>query len=101
MIFRSLGKISGAAVSSKFMHCEPAVQKYLGITLLPQAGVSLGMSLTAMSLGAPGLIIRNVALFAVLIYELVGPLLTRIALDKAGEIHEKPVTEREKAKAQK
>lgn len=101
VIFRSLGKISGAAVSSKFMHCESAVQKYLGITLLPQAGVSLGMSLTAMSLGAPGLIIRNVALFAVLIYELVGPLLTRIALDKAGEIHEKPVTEREKAKAQK
>lgn len=98
IIFRSIGKISGAAVSSRFMQCPPTVQKYLGITLLPQAGVSLGMSLTAMSLGAPGLIIRNVALFAVLIYELIGPLLTRIALDKAGEIHEKPVTEREKAK---
>ena len=101
ILFRSLGKIFGASVSSKFMRCEPTVQKYLGITLLPQAGVSLGMSLTAMSLGAPGLIIRNVALFAVLVYELVGPLLTRIALDKAGEIHEKPVTEREKAKIAK
>lgn len=98
IVFRSIGKISGAAVSSRFMQCPPTVQKYLGITLLPQAGVSLGMSLTAMSLGASGLIIRNVALFAVLIYELIGPLLTRIALDKAGEIHEKPVTEREKAK---
>ena len=59
------------------------------------------MSLTAMSLGAPGLIIRNVALFAVLVYELVGPLLTRIALDKAGEIPAKPITEREAAKSAK
>ena len=96
--FRSLGKIEGAKVSSKFMRCTPTIQKYLGITLLPQAGVSLGMSLTAMSLGEPGKIIRNVALFAVLIYELVGPLLTRIALEKAGEISEKPIPPREQAK---
>jgi peptidoglycan hydrolase-like amidase len=54
--------------------------------------------ISAMSLGAPGQIIRNVCLFAVLVYELVGPLLTRIALQKAGEIKERPVTEREKAK---
>jgi hypothetical protein len=80
------------------MKCEPAIQKYLGITLLPQAGVSLGMSLTAMSLGASGLIVRNVALFAVLVYELVGPLLTRIALDRAGEISEKPIPPRAQAK---
>ncbi len=98
IIFRSLGKISGASVSSKFMHCSPTIQKYLGITLLPQAGVSLGMSLTAMSLGEPGLIIRNIALFAVLIYELFGPLLTKIALQRAGEISEKPVSPREQAK---
>jgi len=50
-----------------------------------------------MSLGASGTIIRNVALFAVLIYELVGPLMTRIALQKAGEIKERPLTDREKA----
>ena len=56
------------------------------------------MSLTAMSLGESGLIIRNIALFAVLIYELVGPLFTKIALDKAGEISEKPITPREQAK---
>lgn len=98
IIFRSLGKIIGASMSAKFMKCEPSVQKYLGITLLPQAGVSLGMSLTAMAMGAPGLIVRNVALFAVLVYELIGPLLTRIALEKAGEIPEKNITEREKAK---
>lgn len=94
VLVRSAGKIVGASISSKFMHCEPTVQKYLGITLLPQAGVSLGMSMTAMSLGNDGLIIRNIALFAVLIYELLGPLFTKIALDKAGEIHEKPIPPR-------
>ncbi len=98
IIFRSIGKIAGANVSAKFMKCTPTIQKYLGITLLPQAGVCLGMSLTAMSLGASGVIIRNISLFAVLIYELVGPLLTRIALEKAGEITEKPITAREQAK---
>ena len=98
ILFRSLGKIMGAKWSAQFTHCESNIQKYLGITLLPQAGVSLGMSLTAMSLGAPGQIIRNVALFAVLVYELVGPQLTRIALQKAGEPKERPITEREKHK---
>ncbi len=97
IIFRSIGKMSGASISSRFMHCEPQVQKYLGITLLPQAGVSLGMSLTAMSLGESGIIIRNIALFAVLVYELVGPLLTKIALDRAGEIPEKPIPPRKQA----
>ena len=98
ILFRSMGKVWGANLSAKMTHCEPTIQKYLGITLLPQAGVSLGMSLTAMSLGAPGTIIRNICLFAVLVYELVGPLLTKIALQKAGEIPEKPMPEREKAK---
>ena len=98
IIARSAGKIVGASISSKFMKCTPTIQKYLGITLLPQAGVCLGMSLTALFLGAPGVIIRNISLFAVLIYELVGPLLTRIALEKAGEITEKPITAREQAK---
>lgn len=98
ILFRSFGKIMGARISAGFTHCEPTIQKYLGITLLPQAGVSLGMSLTAMSLGAPGIIIRNICLFAVLVYELIGPLLTKIALQKAGEIPEKPMPEREKAK---
>ena len=102
IIFRSLGKISGANVSAKFTKCPPTIQKYLGITLLPQAGVALGMSLTAMTtLGADGLVIRNVALFAVLIYELFGPLFTRIALEKAGEITEKPIPPRVQAELEK
>ena len=100
ILFRSIGKIGGAAISAKAMKCEPQVQKYLGITLLPQAGVALGMSLIAMQQldSDEGRLIRNIALFAVLIYELVGPLLTKIALDRAGEIHEKPLSPRKKAK---
>ncbi len=98
ILFRSFGKIEGAKVAARMTHCEPNIQKYLGITLLPQAGVSLGMSLTAMCLGESGLIIRNVALFAVLVYELIGPLMTRIALEKAGEISEKPIPPRQQAK---
>ena len=60
--------------------------KYLGITLLPQAGVALGMAIKSAQLGEVGKIIANITLFAVLIYELIGPLLTKIALTKAGEI---------------
>ena len=97
ILFRSLGKIEGAKIAAGMTRCEPQIRKYLGITLLPQAGVSLGMSLTAMSLGETGVIIRNVALFAVLVYELVGPLMTRLALEKAGEISEKPIPPRQQA----
>lgn len=87
ILFRSAGKILGASFSSKLMHCSPTVQKWLGITLLPQAGVALGMSITvAAQLGEEGAIIRSIILFSVLIYELVGPLLTKIALTKSGEI---------------
>ena len=87
ILFRSAGKILGASFSSKLVHCSPTVQKWLGITLLPQAGVALGMSITvAAQLGEEGAIIRSIILFSVLIYELVGPLLTKIALTKAGEI---------------
>ena len=98
ILFRSLGKIEGAKFAAHMTHCEPQIQKYLGITLLPQAGVSLGMSLTAMSLGPTGVVIRNIALFAVLVYELIGPLMTRIALERAGEISEKPIPPRQQAK---
>lgn len=91
IVFRSLGKYFGASISAKFTKCEPQICKYLGITLLPQAGVALGMCTTAMQLGDQGNLIRNITLFAVLIYELVGPLLTRQALQAAGEI--KPMSE--------
>ena len=87
ILTRSLGKYLGAHSSAKLMKCEPQICKYLGITLLPQAGVALGMCVTARQLGAEGDLIRNITLFAILIYELVGPLLTKMALQAAGEIH--------------
>lgn len=82
---RSLGKISGAYTSCRATKCSPNIQKYLGITLLPQAGVALGMAAEAAQL-SDGHMVRNVVLFSVLVYELVGPTLTRMALTAAGEI---------------
>ena len=86
IISRSAGKYLGATGSSILMKCPPGVCKYLGITLLPQEGVALGMSITAQVLGAEGTLIRNIVLFSVLVYELAGPLMTKISLTKAGEI---------------
>ncbi len=86
IIMRSAGKCSGATLSAKLMHCDPSIVKYLGITLLPQAGVALGMAIKAEALGPEGVVVANITLFAVLIYELIGPYLTKIALLKAGEI---------------
>ena len=91
ILFRSAGKYLGAYASSKWMKCAPEICKYLGITLLPQAGVSLGMCTTAMQLGEQGNLIRNITLFSVLVYEMVGPLLTRQALTASGDI--KPMSE--------
>ena len=85
IIFRSAGKCSGAYISCKMTRCGEKITKHLGITLLPQAGVALGMALTAGELMG-GDLVRNVVLFAVLIYELVGPVMTKNALIKAGEI---------------
>ena len=86
ILTRSFGKYFGARISAGATHCEPNIQKYLGITLLPQAGVALGMAIKSEALGPEGAIIANLTLFSVLIYELIGPLLTKISLLKAGEI---------------
>ncbi len=91
ILFRCLGKYYGTWFSAKLTHCAPQIQKYLGITLFPQAGVALGMCTVAMQLGEQGTLIRNITLFAVLIYEIVGPLLTRQALTAAGDI--KPMSD--------
>lgn len=93
IIARSAGKYLGAFGGCALMKCDKPIRNYLGITLLPQAGVALGMSLTAANqLGeGAGSTIRNIVLFSVLIYELVGPLLTKISLTKAGEIQPKAV----------
>ncbi len=90
ILFRCLGKYFGAGISAKATNCSPDICKYLGITLFPQAGVALGMCATAMQLGEQGGLIRNITLFAVLIYELVGPLMTKWALTQAGDIHPMP-----------
>ena len=85
IIFRSLGKYLGAYGSCALTHCGEKITKHLGITLLPQAGVALGMALTAQQLDG-GKMVRNVVLFSVLVYELVGPALTKRSLIAAGEI---------------
>ncbi len=88
ILSRSFGKCSGANLSARMTKSDPNIVKYLGITLLPQAGVALGMAIKAIELGPDGAIVRNITLFAVLIYEIVGPYLTKIALTKAGDIKE-------------
>ena len=85
IIARSAGKYCGSAVSCRITHQSKPITDNLGITLLPQAGVALGMALTAATL-PDGTLARNVVLFAVLVYELVGPAMTRRALLAAGEI---------------
>ena len=93
ILFRSLGKYFGARGSSMLTHSDANIQKYLGITLLPQAGVALGM--VTIVCADPALAdvantVRFVILFAVLIYEVFGPMMTKWALTKAGDITAKP-----------
>ena len=96
---RSVGKYFGAGISARWGKCDANIVKYLGITLLPQAGVALGMAIKATELGSDGAIVRNITLFAVLIYEIVGPFLTKLALTAAGDIKaEGKTSAREEAK---
>ena len=91
ILSRCLGKYFGAFASASAVKCQPQIRKYLGITLFPQAGVALGMVISAQVLGDEmGGLIRNIVLFGVLVYELVGPFMTKNALSKAGEIAEIP-----------
>ena len=85
IIFRSAGKYIGSNFSCRITAQSKAITEHLGITLLPQAGVALGMALTAATL-PDGTLARNVVLFSVLVYELVGPALTKHSLLAAGEI---------------
>ena len=94
IIARCLGKYFGAMGSAKLMKCQPKIVKYLGITLFPQAGVALGMVSTVAAdsvLSADvASTVRFVILFAVLVYEIFGPIMTKWALTRAGDITEKP-----------
>lgn len=99
ILSRCVGKYFGARLSSQMVKCDPNIIKYLGITLFPQAGVALGMAIKAEELGDVGIVVANITLFAVLVYELVGPALTKMSLLKAGEINpEGAVSERNKDK---
>ena len=86
IVFRSLGKYSGAFYSAKLTGCPKKVYHHLGSALLPQAGVALGMCVTARKLGESSNLICNITLFAILVYELFGPVITKQALIHAGDI---------------
>ena len=99
IIFRCLGKYIGTFVSAKATGCEPGICKYLGVTLFPQAGVALGMcAIAGAEFGEAGVLIRNITLFAVLVYEIFGPLMTKMALTAAGDI--KPMSDEVKNRRQ-
>lgn len=85
---RAGGKIIGAGVGAKMVNADPAVQKYLGLSLLPQGGVSIGLSIIVrQQLPQYSAAITTVILFSVLVYEVSGPIFAKIALEKAGEFN--------------
>lgn len=87
VLARAVGKALGATAGALAERCEPSIIKYLGFTLIPQAGVAIGMARMSMNaLPEYGAIINAVVLAGTLIYELTGPVITKIALTKAGEI---------------
>jgi len=89
IIVRVLGKMSGASLGAIIGKASPEVKKYLGPTLIPQAGVAIGLSMAAVTVVPEfGANIRAIILCATIIYELVGPVITKITLIKAGEIKE-------------
>lgn len=89
IIFRCVGKYSGAYLGTTVTGYDKNVRRWLGVTLFPQAGVALGMSATVAPWGAEGSLIRNIILFGVLVYELFGPVLTKFALTRSGDIRPK------------
>ena len=99
ILTRAAGKYFGAMGSAKLTNCDSEIQKYLGITLLPQAGVALGMSaIVIQDFPADGVLVRNIVLFSVLVLELVGPVLTKWALTRSGDIKEKTTEGFDRAK---
>ena len=99
IVFRCIGKYYGAGISAKATKCDDNIVKYLGITLFPQAGVALGMASQAAAFGGDvGTVVKSITLFSVLIYELVGPYFTKVALTKAGDISGEEFNAREAAK---
>jgi Kef-type K+ transport system membrane component KefB len=95
IIFRVVGKWTGAFTGASISNCEPKVKKYLGFALIPQAGVAIGLATTANTLflshpntEVAGTMVIAIVLTSTLVYELIGPLVSKFALKKAGEIPE-------------
>ena len=97
LVFRVIGKWSGAFAGASITRCEPQVKKYLGFALVPQAGVAIGLSTTAYKLFSQysdpymqktGALILAIILTSTLVYELFGPMVAKFALKKAHEIPE-------------
>ena len=87
IVFRVVGKVIGVAIGAKISKASPVVTKYLGFTLIPQAGVAIGLAATAMTIVPEyGPQIQTVVLCATIIYELIGPVITKLVLIKTGEI---------------
>jgi Kef-type K+ transport system membrane component KefB len=87
VVFRVAGKVVGVAIGAKISKAAPVVRKYLGYTLMPQAGVAIGLASIAMRvLPDYGHKIKVIVLSGTVIYELLGPIVTKLALKKAGEI---------------
>ena len=86
ILVRCAGKYFGTYGSCALMKCSKKARNYLGITLFPQAGVALGMCAIAAQTLQDGALIKSIVLFAVLVYEIVGPMLTKIALTASGDI---------------
>lgn len=87
IVSRSTGKILGAYVGAKTMKADESVVKYLGLSLLPQGGISIGLAtIVSRELPEYSVAITTVIMFSVLIYEITGPILAKIAIKKAGEI---------------
>jgi len=95
ILTRCLGKYLGAYGSCALAKTDPNVKKYLGVTLFPQAGVALGMCSIAAATLPSGALVRNIILFSVLVYEIVGPMLTKISLIKSGDIHDQKIDRRQ------
>ena len=87
LLLRSIGKWGGTLLGAVCVKADSNIKKYLGLTLLPQAGVAIGMaSLVAARFPTLGAQVNTIMLAGVLVFELIGPLITKFALKKAGEI---------------
>ena len=89
IVMRVVGKWLGASLGAAVMHADPVIKKYLGPTLIPQAGVAIGLTLVAQDVVPEhAAAVRAIVLCGTLIYEIIGPMVSKICLTRAGEITE-------------